>query len=118
MSNGVNASRQMAVDPAPLMPIIFENLVLHQALFAAAELGVADALGDGTKDCAQLATAVHADESSLRRTLRLLATHKIFHEAAPGRFENTAASNCLRSDAPASWRAMARFRGSDFVYRS
>jgi hypothetical protein len=112
------APAQVGFDPAPLLPIIFESLALHQAVFGVAELGVADALGAGAKSTRDLATELQLDEDSLYRVLRLLASQAIFQETAPRVFANTAASNCLRSDAPVSFRAMARFRGTDFVYRS
>jgi O-methyltransferase/methyltransferase family protein len=105
-------------EPAPLLSIIFESLVLHQAVFAVSELGVPDLLVAGPKSSAELATQLRVDESSLYRLLRLLASQKIFAETAPGIFANTAISNCLRSDGTISFRAMARFRGTDFVYQS
>ena len=104
-------------NPAPLLPIILENLVLSQAVFAVAELGVADLVADGAKSTAALAAKLNVDENSLYRILRLLASQGIFSESAPRTFANTAVSNCLRSDGPISLRAIARFRGSDFIYR-
>lgn len=105
-------------NPAPLLPIILENLVLSQAVFAVAELGVADLVADEAKSTAALAAELKVDESSLYRILRLLASQGIFSETAPRTFANTAISNCLRSNGPISLRAMARFRGSDFFYRA
>jgi len=81
-------------------------------------LGIADTLGDGTKSVAELAAALQLHEDSLYRVLRVLTPQQIFREVEPRQFANTPASNCLRSDASISLRAMARFRGSDFVYRS
>lgn len=105
-------------DPQPLLHIILESLALHQAVFAVAELGVADLLAAGPKSSKDLAEQLKVDESSLYRILRLLASQEIFAETAARTFGNNAVSNCLRSDAPASLRAMSRFRGTDFVYRS
>ena len=105
-------------NPAPLLHIILESLALHQAVFAVAELGVADLLADGAKSTEALAAQLKVNVNSLHRILRLLASQKIFSEISPQTFANTPASNCLRSDAPISLRAMARFRGSDFVYRA
>src|SRR5881296_3602142 len=89
-------------NPGPLLHIILESLGLHQAVFAAAEL----------------AAQLSVDETSLYRILRLLASETIFTEVAPRTFANSSASNCLRSDVPGSLRSMARFRGTEFVYRS
>lgn len=105
-------------DPAPLLHIILEGLALHQAVFAVAELGVADLLAAGPKSTEELAGQLEVDETSIYRILRLLACQGVFAETAPRRFANTAVSNCLRGDAPTSLRAMTRFRGTDFTYRS
>jgi len=105
-------------NPAPLLHIIVESLALHQAVFAVAELGVADLLAAGPKSAADLAAQLQVEEDSLYRLLRLLASQTIFSETAGRLFANTAVSNCLRSNVPGSLRAMARFRGSDFVYKA
>jgi hypothetical protein len=103
-------------NPAPLFSIIMQSLVLRQSVFAAAEFGIADLLAIGPKSVSELAAQLHLDESSLGRILRLLASEGIFAESTPGVFANNAVSNCLRSDAHLSVRALARFGGSDFVY--
>jgi hypothetical protein len=102
---------------ASLLIHIFENLALHQALFAAAELGVADLLAERPRSAAELAVCLNAHEPSLYRVLRLLASQGIFAELAPRIFSNTDVSNALRTGAPGSLRSMARFRGSDYFYR-
>ena len=102
----------------PLLGIVLESLNLHQSVFAAAELGIADCLADGPKSTSELARELGVIEGPLYRVLRLLASQGIFFEAAPHIFANTAISNCLLSDSPVSLRAMARLRGSDFLYRS
>ena len=48
--------------------------VMGQALAAAAELGVADALADGPRSVGEIAEATGADERQLGRLLRTLAT--------------------------------------------
>ena len=105
-------------NPAPLLGIVLESLNLHQAVFAAAELGIADHLADGPKSTRELARQLGLVEEALYRVLRLLASQSIFFETAPHIFANTPVSNCLRSDSPVSLRAMARLRGTDFLYRS
>jgi hypothetical protein len=101
-----------------LLVHIFENLALHQALFAVAELGVADLLAERPRSVAELAAGLNVHESSLYRVLRLLASQGIFAELAPYTFSNTDVSNSLRTGVPGSLRSMARFRGTDFFYRS
>ena len=115
----VSADRSTSeYNPAPLLGIILESLNLHQAVFAAAELGIADHLADKAKSTSELAKELGLIEEPLYRVLRLLASQSIFFEIAPHMFANTPVSNCLRSDSPVSLRAMARLRGSDFLYRS
>lgn len=111
-------SARSEYNPAPLLGIILESLNLHQAVFAAAELGIADHLADGPKSTGELARQLGLVEEPLYRVLRLLASQSIFFETAPHIFANTPVSNCLRSDSPVSLRAMARLRGTDFLYRS
>lgn len=105
-------------NPGPLLRIMVESLVVHQSVFAVAELGVADLLISGPQSTADLATKLRVDEDSLFRILRLLASQGIFTETAPRTFANNQLSNFLRSDIPGSLRSMGRFRGTDFVYRS
>ena len=95
----------------------FDGLALHQAVFAAAELGVADVLTGGPRSVTELAIALNVHEPSLYRVLRLLASQGIFAELSPRSFSNTDASNALRTGVPGSMRSMARFRGTDFFYR-
>ena len=50
-----------------------ESLILHQALYAAAVLGIADLLNEGPRPVAQLAKLSDVDEDALFRTLRYLS---------------------------------------------
>jgi hypothetical protein len=102
---------------ASLLIHVFENLALHQAIFVAAELGVADLLAEGPRSAAELAVALNVHGSSLYRILRLLASQGIFTESASRTFANTNVSKALRTGIPGSLRSMARFRGSEFFYR-
>ena len=70
-------------NPAPLLRVILESLGLHQCVFAAAELGLADLLVGGPKSVTDLAAQAKADEDSLYRVLRLLASEGVFAEIAP-----------------------------------
>jgi hypothetical protein len=74
-----------------------------------AELGVADALTDGARPVAELAREVGADRDTLDRYLLALAGDGVFEQVAPGVYQNTAASELLRTGGP--WNAFARLYG-------
>lgn len=85
---------------------------LTQAIHAAAELGVADALADGPRTGAELAERIGADEDGLHRLLRLLIAHGIFARRRDGRYALTPMAKALRSDSAVSLRDAALFFGS------
>ncbi|PXX60190.1 hydroxyneurosporene-O-methyltransferase [Nocardia tenerifensis] len=85
---------------------------LTQAIHAAAELGVADALADGPRSGAELARTVGADEDALHRLLRLLIGHGIFTRRRDGRYALTPMARTLRRDEAVSLRDAALFFGS------
>jgi trans-aconitate methyltransferase len=76
--------------------------VRSRVLCAAARLGVADALGDGERSAAELATACGAHPAHLYRLLRALASFGVVAERAPERFVLTPFGQPLRKDAPNS----------------
>jgi len=76
-----------------------------QAIYVAAQLGVADCLADGAQGCDVLAQLLDAHEPSLRRLMRLLASMGVFAEDDQGRFGLTALGACLRSEVPESVRS-------------
>jgi len=59
---------------------------LSQAIYAMADLGVADLLLSGPKDASELASAMGASEPHLRRLLRALASESVLAEGPDGRF--------------------------------
>jgi len=65
------------------------GLAIHQALYAAAKLGVADLLKDGAQTSSDLAGDLNVNESALYRVLRLLASQSVFEEQSPRTFANT-----------------------------
>jgi hypothetical protein len=81
-----------------------------RCLHIAAELGVADALGDQPQSAEALAQTTHSQPQALRRVLRALANHGIFEHDGE-RFAHNAASRLLRSDVPGSLRSLARMMG-------
>jgi hypothetical protein len=85
---------------------------MSQAITAAADLGVADALYDGSLPIDELAAKVGADPDALRRLLRVLISRGIFVRRDDGRYQLNAMAELLRSDAPVSMAAMARWIGA------
>jgi hypothetical protein len=77
-----------------------------RALYAAARLGIADALGDAMLNADALAVRVDAQPDALARLMRFLAALGVFEETAPRTWRNNALSACLCRDDPRSVRAM------------
>src|ERR687886_2045105 len=96
---------------------LFRGFWVSQALYVAAELGIADLLADGPRTADDLAAAAGAHAPALSRILRLLASEGVFAEAEDGRFALTPMAAALKRDAgplrlqvlflgqAASWRA-------------
>ena len=82
---------------------------ISRAVYAVAELGIADLLADGPVSPAELARATGTHEPSLYRVLRLLAALGVFDEIEPRCFGLTVLGDRLRSDAPAGMRSWAIF---------
>jgi len=109
-----------ALPSTPATPIALlrmtDGLVVHQALCAAATLGIADLLNVGERSAAALASALHVNEDALYRALRFLSGHGIFREISSRTFVNTPLSDYLRSDVPGSMRPVLMFRGSRYYF--
>ncbi|MFE6158664.1 methyltransferase [Streptomyces sp. NPDC056486] len=76
-----------------------------QVLYAAAELGVAEALGDGPpRDFGSLAKETGTDPAALRRLLRALAGLGVVTQHDAERFSLTELGSRLRADVPDSER--------------
>jgi len=88
---------------------LLQGLMRTQAVFVAAELGIAEALADGPLPVGELAgrTGAHAD--TLHRFLRALATEGVFAQPEPGVWANTEGSEALRDG---SVGEIAHFFGS------
>jgi hypothetical protein len=104
--------------PAPAPDaVLFEMLagfMKAKAVQVAAELGIADLVGDGSRSVAELAAATGSNEGALHRLLRALASNGVFREVALGRFENTATSTLIRSEVADSIRDYALYVPNDF----
>lgn len=104
---------QAAVPPAFLLRQLAFVMRASRALYAAAQLGVADSLARGPMTSAELAAAAGTDAPTLRRLLRALVAHGIFEEEAPDRFRLNPAGDLLRRDVPGSQRAAVLFTAGD-----
>src|SRR6187551_2393214 len=92
------------------------GLRLSAALGVAAELGISDLLADGPRSVSELAAAASADEDTLRRLLRALATVGVYDEPEPGRWANTELGEGLRSDVAGTLRPLARTLSSPALW--
>ena len=96
------------VSPTPQPAMRLRELVFGAAcaaaVRAAAQLGVADALGDRPTTAEELATAVKTEARPLERLLRALSCYGIFAETDDGKYVHTDMSRLLREDSPNSLR--------------
>src|ERR1700730_18237634 len=97
--------------PAAMMEMVV-NAWAAQAITAAADLGIADALAKRPLSAEDLAGAVNADADAVSRLLRALISRGVFRQRRDGRYELTPLAESLRSDAEVSVRGFARFLGS------
>jgi len=88
------------------------NAWAAQAIAAAADLGIADALAKGPLTAQELAAAVDADADALSRLLRALISRGVFRQRRDGRYDLTPLASTLRSDAEVSVAGFARFVGT------
>ncbi|HSF18731.1 MAG TPA: methyltransferase [Vicinamibacteria bacterium] len=84
------------------------GIVVSQAVFAAAELGIADHLASGPRSASELAQATGTHPEALYRLLRYLAGHGVFEEGEDGRFTLTRVGHFLRSGVEGTQRDAAR----------
>ena len=94
-----------------------DGLIVHQALYAVAKLGVADLLKDAPRTTTELAAQLQVNESALHRVLRALASRGIFEETSSRTFANNALSHYLRTGVAGSVRSMVIFWGTEAHYR-
>ncbi|OBK24147.1 hydroxyneurosporene methyltransferase [Mycobacterium asiaticum] len=103
---------QRLVPPPVAMMEMISNAWVSQAIVAAAELGIADALADGPLSAQELATAVNADADAISRLLRALIGRGIFRQRRDGRYDLTPLASTLRRDAEIPLIGWARWLGS------
>ncbi len=86
---------------------------ITQAIYVAAELGIADLVADSPKTAEELAEQTNTHRGALYRVLRALASVGIFTKDADCRFSLTPLAESLRSDAP-SLRSFGIMMGAEF----
>lgn len=89
-----------------------------EALHAAAELGVPDALACGSLSLEALASATGTLPDPLGRLLRVLAELDVVERDAEGRYRLTAMGERMRPDVEGNWNAWARMIGSPAIRQS
>ena len=82
-----------------------------QAVYAAAELSIADRLKDGPRPSADVAADCGTDPDATYRLMRALSNIGVLEEREGRVFALTAVGQFLRGDVPGSMRGFARFAG-------
>ncbi|MGN6506989.1 MAG: methyltransferase [Tepidisphaeraceae bacterium] len=96
-----------AQPPAATMLQMIAGFWIARAVWAAAELGLADLL-PAPRSIDDLARDTGTQPDALYRLMRALASVGVFRELDDRRFESTPLADTLRSDSPDSVRALAR----------
>ncbi|CAJ2792587.1 methyltransferase [Burkholderia pseudomallei] len=89
-----------------------------QALYVAAELGIADLLAQRERTADELAAETQTHPEALYRVLRALGSLGVFVEEDGRRFRNSPLGDTLRRDASGSMRGFVRFAGMDAGWRA
>jgi Dimerisation domain len=100
------ASAESAPAPGGFMLDTLRSFWEPRALWAAARLRLADAVGETPRTVEEVAEATRTEPVALRRLLNALAAAGIFRRHPDGRFASTPISDMLRSDRPDSQRAL------------
>jgi len=108
----VSRIHQRTVPPYAAMMELIANAWTSQAITAAVELGIPDALAGGPLRLDELASRVDANPDAVRRLLRALIGRGIFRQRTDGRYELNSLADPLRSDAPQSVAGLALMLGS------
>jgi SAM-dependent methyltransferase len=107
-SSAAEPAESDRVAAAALLRLIW-GVHVSRAVYAAAELGIADLLAEGPASSEELARVTRTHEPSLYRVLRLLAALGVFDERHPRCFSLTVLGERLRSGQPAGMRSWATF---------
>jgi hypothetical protein len=102
-----NAQMQASTGAPPHLQLIQMGVAIWQAraVYAAAELGIADLLAQGPRATEEIARKTGTHTPSLSRLLRALASCGIVEEIRPDHFATTILGDALREGAPGAARA-------------
>jgi SAM-dependent methyltransferase len=89
-----------------------------RAIYAAAELGLADLLADGVRSAEELAQATGMHAPSLYRLLRALAGCGVLTEIEPRKFTTTPLGDALRTGAPGAARSTVLTLAGDWQWQA
>jgi Dimerisation domain len=110
-------TEQSDVPPALMLRQLAFVMRASRALYAAAELNLADFLASGPMTSGELAAAAGADAATLRRLMRALVAHGVFEEDTPDRFRLNAAGELMRRNVPGSQRAAVLFTAGNICWQ-
>jgi O-methyltransferase domain/Dimerisation domain len=101
----------MTNDPFAEVALYVRGFQISRMLHVAAELRLADLIGDSSRTIAELAAVSGANPEMLLRLCRALAAFGIFSVDEKGHVSQTPQSACLRSDAVPTLHHAARYWG-------
>ncbi len=101
----------MTNDPFAKVALYVRGFQISRMLHVAAELRLADLIGDSSRTIAELAALSGANPEMLLRLCRALAAFDIFSVDDEGLVSQTPCSACLRSDAVPTLHHAARYWG-------
>lgn len=111
VTSSLQSFRTKMMPPQVAMVEIINAYQVSQAIYVAAQLGIADLLKTQPKSSEELAQQTGTDQQSLYRLLRSLASYGIFAEDEQRRFSLTPLAATLQTDSPESVRAWAIMSG-------
>lgn len=103
---------QRTAPPYAAVVEMIMNAWAAQAISAAVELRLAEALVDGPLRLDELASKLGVDPDALCRLLRALMGRGLFRQRRDGRYQLNAMADTLRCDAPMSAAGLARMVGA------
>ena len=111
------AATDQTLPPAVQVVQMAGGLAISRAVFAVAELGIADHLKDGSRSSEEIAQATSTHAPSLYRLLRFMAGFGFFVEDADKRFSLTPLGAALQSDAPGYARSTVRMLAGSTAWK-
>ena len=112
------ADQSASPPPHATMMQMITGKWVSQAIYAAAELGIADLLATREQTAEELAVATNTHADTLYRLLRALGSVGVLIEGEQRRFRNSPLGDTLRRDVPGSVRGFARLMGMDMSWKA